>query len=611
MTTTSARPTLLNSVRWLFVNKFLERTGQARDDRKLVNREAIAESGGSPVTTNVSATVTWRGDRYTLTRGLVLEGDKLKPRLDVIRGSDALGNEEALATLQQMIPEEIQQFFLFDAEALNRYEDLLHDSTAGEELKNAIERILGVPVLKNAVKDLRSLTDKHTKLIAKLETEDAKAKQAADALAQLTVVLEKRDDDIAAITAAITSAENDKGDIEKQMEASTKARALLDTHRRAQENLDKAKLTHDAALAAFQEAAPGAWTAILTPTLEQRLDELRAQRDELEVEQRSFDRGQLLDELRTELSSTGECPCCGQSSDQAHPEADSSSHDQGTALALVKSRIATLERIINPGAVVRLDERNRALQEAAMKVHDASTDVAEAEEEIEGLDDTSLADLPTRLSNAKIQLSNLRTDLRKAEADRDEEIEQATRLAGVIAEHGGEAGAAATKKQELLTDLQHLCSSAIDNYREELKRRVEEEATDVFLSMRSDPDFVGLSINDDYGLSILHKDGEVEPQRSASYEHIVALSLVAALQRCAPVQGPIFMDMPFARLDPNHTLRTLGALPAVADQVVLIVHEGEIDHQEAQRTLKSSLVCERQLTRRSARHTDILELGAL
>ena len=67
---------------------------------------------------------------------------------------------------------------------------------------------------------------------------------------------------------------------------------------------------------------------------------------------------------------------------------------------------------------------------------------------------------------------------------------------------------------------------------------------------------------------------------------------------------------PFARLDPNHTLRTLEALPAIAEQVVLIVHEGEINPSEAQNTLRSSLICERRLTRRSARHTEILKLGS-
>ncbi len=603
------KTTILNSVRWLFTGKFPERSGKIRDDRELVNREAVAEADGEPVITKVSATVNWRGDNYTLTRTAILEGDKLKPRLDVIRGSDALSLEEAHATLQQMIPEEIEQFFFFDAEALNRYEDLLHDPTAGEELKKAIERILGVPVLKNAIQDLRILTEKHTKVISKLRTKDAVAEAATKAFAQLTVVLEERDADIRRIRSLIAELEDQRRDIEQQMTDSEKARALLNARRRIAEHHETAKKDLEAAHEKFKEVAPQAWTAVLTPILQAKLDKLNAERQELEVAQLAFHREQLLIQLRTELIETGECPCCRQPVHHPKIEDIHLADDQSTSLTAVRSRIESLERILDPAAVARLDERNKALQEAAMKVHDLASDLADAEEQIEGLDAPILDDLPRQLSNTKIQLSNNWENLRKAIKARDEDAEEANRLATVIAKGGGEAGAAATKKQHLLTSLQRMYSGAIDNYREELKQRVEQEATDVFLSIRSDPDFTRLSINEDYGLSIIHKDGEFEPQRSAGYEHIVALSLVAALQRCAPVQAPIFMDMPFARLDPRHKLSTLRALPNVAAQVVVIVHEGEINNLEATSTLKSALLCERHLTRRSARHTEILELG--
>ena len=602
------KTTILNSVRWLFVGEFLERTGRARNDRELVNREAIAEAGEEPVTARVSARVTWRDSKYTLTRSATVDGDKLKPGLNVVRDSDALSSEQALETLQQMIPKQIQQFFLFDAEALNRYEDLLHDTTAGEELKDAIERILRLPVLQNAVRDLSSLTEKHTKVISRLETRDATAKAAADSLAKLTIRLEKRDDDIASMNSRVTELDNKRIDIEQQMALSEKARFLLERQRRAEQAHTRAQEEYDDALKKFQDVASQTWTAVLTPTLISKLDELHAERDRIELEQRVFDRERLLGHLRTELIETGECPCCGQPAHDAPFEGTQSSHDQSAKLTDIESRIASIERILDPAAIARLDERDTVLKEKDVNLHDRANDLAEAEEETEGLDDTQLLDLPQQLSNTKTQLSRLRADLRDARRERDIEREQANLLAARVTEHGGEAGAAATRKQDLLTSLQHLCSVAIANYREELKQRVQREATDVFVSIRSDPDFVGLSINEDYGLSIQHKDGALEPHRSAGYEHIVALSLVAALQRCAPVQGPIFMDMPFARLDPNHTLKTLEALPAIAEQVVLIVHEGEINPNEAQNTLRSALICERRLTRHSARHTEIVKL---
>ncbi|MDE0189259.1 MAG: AAA family ATPase [bacterium] len=604
------KTTILNSVRWLFSGSFPERTGRSRDPRELINREAVAEADGEPVVGQVTAAVTWRDANYTLTRSLILEGDRLKQRLDVIRGSDALGWEEAQATLQQMIPEEIQQFFLFDAEALNRYEDLLHDPTAGEELKKAIERILGVPVLKNAIQDLRALTWKHNKVISKLKTKSALAKSAANSFALLSAVLDRRDEDIASIKARIKELEDERSEIEQQMAASEKARVLITNHQQVAKDHEVAKKALEAARSRFKEVAPQTWTAVLTPTITTELDKLYAERQNLELEQDAFDRRQLLIQLREELAETGECPCCGQLANHPPTEDTHSAHDQSSKLSALESRIDSLERILDPAAVARLDERNKALQDAAVKVHDLATDLADAKDQIDGLDVPSLADLPTKLANTKIQLTNTRETLRDTVKLRDEDSEKANRLAAVIAEGGGEEGVAATKKQRVLTNLQSMYSAAIGNYREELKQRVEEEATAVFLSIRSDPDFTRLSINEDYGLSIVHKDGNVEPQRSAGYEHIVALSLVAALQKCAPIQAPIFMDMPFARLDPQHKVSTLKALPNIAAQVVVIVHKGEIDTLEARNTLKSALICERQLARRSARHTDILKIGS-
>lgn len=604
------KTTILNSVRWLFMDKFLERTGQARDDRELINREAVLEAGDRPVTAKVSAKVTWKGDSYTLTRSVTLEGDKLKPGLHAVRGSNALSGEQASATLQQMIPEEIQQFFLFDAEALNRYEDLLHDPDAGNQLKDAIERILGVPVLKHASQDVGTLIKEHTKVISRLKTLNTRAEAAADDLDVLTQTLDKREKDIADLKKRIETHRNNLRDIEQQMAETEKARNLLADHRNAQQEHERAQGERDAALAQFKEVAPQTWTAVLAPTLNNRLEALRSERSRLRGEQSVFEREQLLVQLRTELHETGECPCCGQLTQVVHARAVSSSQDQSARLADIQTRITSIEQILDPAAIALITERNTILQAQVMKVHDREQELAEAAEQIEGLNDAHLLDLSNQLSNTKSRLRDLREELRTAEKQRDDDKAASNRLATRIAEGGGEAGKAATKKHELLTSLQGLYSSAIDKYQEALKRRVEEEATKVFLSIRSDPDYSGLSINDDYGLSILHKDGELEPHRSAGYEHIVALSLVAALQKCAPAQAPIFMDMPFARLDPEHTLQTLQALPAVADQVVLIVHQGEIEPDEARNTLGTSLVLERQLERQSARHTEICSMGS-
>ena len=71
---------------------------------------------------------------------------------------------------------------------------------------------------------------------------------------------------------------------------------------------------------------------------------------------------------------------------------------------------------------------------------------------------------------------------------------------------------------------------------------------------------MGLRITDHYGLEIIDSDGEVV-RRSAGYEHLVALSLIAALQDSAAVRGPVVMDYPFGRLDSREHVSCSCGLP--------------------------------------------------
>ena len=67
--------------------------------------------------------------------------------------------------------------------------------------------------------------------------------------------------------------------------------------------------------------------------------------------------------------------------------------------------------------------------------------------------------------------------------------------------------------------------------------------------------------------------------KSAGAAQIVALSLIDALSRTGRSSGPVVMDTPFARLDPDHRINILEYLPKTASQLILFVHRGEIDNE--------------------------------
>jgi hypothetical protein len=65
------------------------------------------------------------------------------------------------------------------------------------------------------------------------------------------------------------------------------------------------------------------------------------------------------------------------------------------------------------------------------------------------------------------------------------------------------------------------------------------------------------------------------------------------------------MDSPFGRLDHAHTTKVVQALPSMADQVMLLVYESELDPKQARNELKGKLRKEYRIARRSARHSTI------
>ncbi|HZC81940.1 MAG TPA: hypothetical protein VE222_09545, partial [Nitrospiraceae bacterium] len=165
------------------------------------------------------------------------------------------------------------------------------------------------------------------------------------------------------------------------------------------------------------------------------------------------------------------------------------------------------------------------------------------------------------------------------------------------------------QRSDLYGKLHALFNEAVAEYRERLRKRVEADATDLFVKLTSEPEYKGLTINASYGLSIIHNDGHEIPLRSAGAEHVVALSLMGALQKNAPLRGPIIMDSPLQRLDDTHTRNVVKALPHMAQQVALLVYESELKPQFARELLLGKLRAEYHMTRRSARHTEI-EKGA-
>jgi DNA sulfur modification protein DndD len=160
------------------------------------------------------------------------------------------------------------------------------------------------------------------------------------------------------------------------------------------------------------------------------------------------------------------------------------------------------------------------------------------------------------------------------------------------------------RKQEVAQEIAELFRSAISQFRDERREQVGTDASEIFKTLTTSPEYEGLVIDENYGLVTLGPDGEPVPGRSAGQEQIVAFALIGALNRNATRGAPVVMDTPLGRLDRRHREKVLAYLGNMADQVFLLVHSAELGDEDIE-PIRSSIAAEYQMNKEAAFSTTI------
>lgn len=365
-----------------------------------------------------------------------------------------------------------------------------------------------------------------------------------------------------------------------------------------------------AKLTELQHAMSSAWCAFLATPISNATKAVRE--TELAL-QTALMRADVLQGLQVNAAS--ECPACLQKvSAEARKRIEASIHGAGEKeraekareLAVVRRKLAALEQYAGSGRPEVLRILWDAVEEAAVDHAAKQGERDEIAKQLENVDEESLRKTKADFESTIRHLDVLEKGIAKTREALDQNKSDAENIQKRLDKLAGANLGAERRRRELFSDLHRLFDEAVGAYREQLRKRVEADATKHFKALTTEPDYAGLRINDSYGLTIVHKDGADIPVRSAGAEHVVALCLMGALQNNAPLRGPIVIDSPFGRLDRGHTKNIVRALPTMTKQVVLLVYDDELPPDLARNELKAKLRGEWRLERRSARHTDLV-----
>ena len=609
------KTTLLNAFRFALFGKVKREGHEDVGLERIPNIEAARDGDHS---FRVVVRFTSGGESYELTRAATsrVEGvpkSSEEFRVDVIlrRSGDALGPDESSVVLARVMPEVVSRFFLFDGELLREYEELLkRGSKLGDAIKMAIERILGVPVLTHAQDDLKILHEQTQKDVRSVAAQNQESEKLAAELGNLAAQREHLQSEVERMEAELRDLGGEKADLDDFLSRHAQAKARIEQRKDLESKVSASGEKIEVLRLELKERMGNAWRGMLGEKVREARDRLRDEIARLKAQAAAADLAARIEKSLSE----GSCSLCAQALKEPAvvrlrtelADAKSGSGDgDASRVALLTGQVERL------GKFGLRDERALArrvgeeLREAIVEQEDLRAELKRVRSQTQAFADQEegIGEKQERYDQVVEEMKVLRDGIDKNKGEISDNADARRAMSQNLDRLGNPDIDAARRRDDFYRRLHDLFREGVGEYRERLRERVEADASSLFAALKHKQDYSGLRINENYGLSIVLDSGEEIPGHSAGEGQVVALSLIGALQKNAPLQGPIIMDSSFTRLDGRHKRNLLQALPSMSPQVMLLVFEEELAPGVIREHVGARLLAEYEMDSRSATHT--------
>lgn len=590
------KTSFLNAIRWCMYGKAYGRHLRHIPRINLVNSDAAAEGLWN---CSVQMTFEEAGTRYTLSRALKRRALIHTPRddndLEMLRSMTKDGtpirDDQIESELNKFMPEQVSRFFLFDGELLQEYEMLLiEEDRQGRQLKEEIEKVLGVPAITKGRDILKALLKEAQGKLTKESSQHKDTQSMANQLESLQQQQEQHEQVLAELKGKEADLTQRISEVEQELansEALLGKKDILDQYKNKKE-IVKTRL--DDLLIQKRKILKDAWRDLVAPRVRSILSDAENQ---LRAVDRAIERRAVVSHEighLTSLIENGECPTCGARIEGTHrnglatklgalqAELEGINADESRRASAISIQ-ETVRKLLARCVTSRPIEVEQEIARLQVEMAHLEGQIDTIEKEIAGHDTAELA--RKRAYKEGLVATNARNQ--KSISDEEQVINDIERkkrdTATVLTRLRSAVKDKTAKYVEVYQSLENIFSESIETLRQELKEEVASKATDAFKRLTTETSYRRLTINQNYGLLIEDRNGRQVKERSAGAEQIVALALIDGLNQTAGSRGPIIMDTPFGRLDPKHRANVLKYLPDMSEQVFLLVHEGEVSKE--------------------------------
>jgi DNA sulfur modification protein DndD len=501
--------------------------------------------------------------------------------------------DQAQDKIELMVPKKSQQFVFFDGAEITRYAQKQHE----DGVRDAIERMLGIPAIRNLGHDLGNLTDKLEDKQAEINLAEGKSQELIEEIDDLKSERQNYLEQKADQKDKLESIEQSAQELEKETAELSKIEAeqeqLEEKRERLRDYEDRRKEKKEQIDRFLSNAA----MHMLKEPLTQIVQEGKAQQDGSPSRRRTY--AQQKDFLES-LVDDDNCVCGRPMNEDAESrihneikrlsglveQMKGSSSEGLFTFAELSSLSARVETLKNQD--INGEELFDSLSAIEDRIEEIETDIRRLERELEGHEDTDVRENMRLQRQLGEQASTLRNEIENLNANIErttKEIEEKQReLDAVSAET--EEGRRVTETLQTSRRLGSAVDEFVERLVKEKRESIQESASQIFRDITNKPEeYAGINVNEDYSLSVYRHDGSVveNDRLSAGEKEVLAYSFITALNLSSPNPAPFVMDTPFGHLDSQHRDRLLQSLPRLDVQVFLLATDRDLPEHERDR----------------------------
>jgi DNA sulfur modification protein DndD len=496
-----------------------------------------------------------------------------------------LRNKKQREEIENIIPRDSSKYYFFDGEEISKYTTV----PPRDSIKNIIEKLLGIRMIDNAIKDLTELKEKkYDKEIRTLGRANKQtqgyAKTADDKKFVLDMALENK-------IAKETEVEHQKLEVVRLaaiLDKSQNIKKKLDDLAEIESRLNKIEEKLDAEQKGLKKWQGKELTILLSVQFLSKLNTKKQLKPRKQAH---------LTQTAAHCVEKGKCIC--------ERYVDESALDALKELA--KKDSSELENFEEAGSVILgkygttglTQSWNLHLTEIQNYLQDKSTLTREKEDINSVIDSDSHSSTEieearndhniatgnvTKLNNEIDELKKL-IEIRQVEYDEAMNDVRKSNVTKPLTEF-----IAKSKRCKQMIDgfeqtkanVVNVQKKSIENFATEILQKITEKFSGTSKGLQ------GLHLDDNYTIMIERYVGEPQytndaPIPSEGEKQIIAMAFVLALTKFAGIERPIFIDTPFARLDDKFTIEIANAIIEQNEQVIILYQPGELNSDGIQR----------------------------